>query len=81
LVANRVDYLKFIERGVVNREIDPIHHRKSLVRVVLHMNNLRMFPRNEGKGTPCAHDIHGLPQAVQNEHWLFKRRFHLRPFG
>jgi hypothetical protein len=25
--------------------------------------------------------IYRLPQAIENEHWLFERRFHFRAFG
>jgi len=40
------------------------------------MNDLGMAPREQTKGPSGADDIHCLPQAIQNQHWLIKRGFH-----
>lgn len=72
----RVHRLDRRHRRVARRKIDPVHHRKHPKIVAVMVHHVRVPAREQGERPPGADHIHGLPQAIQNQHRLVESNVH-----
>jgi hypothetical protein len=62
---------------LLSRKILPLIEIKSLERaIIVPHDNLRVALEEQNEGASGGTDIHRLPQAIKNEHWLVQVNAH-----